>query len=130
MNGLKGSQKMQKILLKFKYQSLIYNVQRNSDVNHRGMKMIWNNKIFPSLNVINGKTLPYAIKGILRHYHYRSDTKLGPGIFVIRRIPCSFHDCTNILSLYWDSKQLISLDMEEFIIANTPKFLVVTIIGI
>ena len=68
------------------------------------MKIIRNNKLFPSLNVINGKTLPYARKVILRHYHYRSDPKLGPGIVSIRRIPCSCQDCTTILSHSWDSK--------------------------
>ena len=68
------------------------------------MKMMWNNKLFPSLNVINGKTLPYVSKGILRHYHYRSDPKLGPGIVSIRRIPCNFHDCATILFHSWDSK--------------------------
>ena len=84
----------------FKYQSCIYNVQSNYDVNHRGMKMRWNN-IFSSLNVINGKTLLYGSKVIIRHYHYRSDPKLGPGIVAIRRIPCSCHACTTILYLPW-----------------------------
>ena len=46
-----------------------------------------NNKRFPSLNVINGKKLPYGSKGNLRQYHYRSDPKLGPGIVEIRTIP-------------------------------------------
>ena len=66
--------------------------------------MIWNNKLIPSLNVINGKTLPYTSKRILRYYHYRSDPKLVPGIFYIRKITFSCHNCTAILSLYWDSK--------------------------
>ena len=104
LNGLKGSTKFQKIISQFKYQSLIYNVQRNSYANQRGMKMRRKDKLFPSLNVLNGKTLPYASKGILRNYHYQSDPKLGPGIVAIRIIPCSFHDCTTILSLSWDSK--------------------------
>ena len=104
LNGLKGSTKMQKIRSQFKYQSRIYNVQNNSDVNHRGMKIIWNNKLFSSLNVINGKTSPYASKGVLRNYHYRYYPKLGPGIVVIRIIPCSCHACTTILSLSWDYK--------------------------
>ena len=30
-----------------KYQSRIYNVKINYDVNHRGMKMRWNDKPFP-----------------------------------------------------------------------------------
>ena len=58
------------------------------------MKMIWNNKNIPSLNIINGKTSPYGSKGIRRHYHYWSDPELGLGIIEIRRITCIFHDCT------------------------------------
>ena len=68
------------------------------------MKIRCNNKLFPSLNVINGKTSPYGNKVILRHYQYRSDPKLIPGIVSIRIIPCSFHDFKTILSLSWDSK--------------------------
>ena len=48
--------------------------------------MRWNNKSFPSLNGINGKTYPYVSKDILRHYHYWLDPKLGLGIFAIRII--------------------------------------------
>ena len=80
------------------------NFQRKYDVDHIGMKMIWNNKLFPSLDVINGKTLRYATKGILRNYHYRSDKKLYPGIVAIIIIPCSCHACKTILSLSWYSK--------------------------
>ena len=38
LNGLKCSTKIQRIESLFKYQSRIYNVQNNSDVNNRGMK--------------------------------------------------------------------------------------------
>ena len=41
---------------------------------------------------------------MIRHYYYRSDPKLGPGIFAIRIIPCSCHACTDILYIYWDCK--------------------------
>ena len=92
---------MKKIQSQFKYQSHIYNVQSNADVNHRAMKIRRNNKLFPSLNVINCKTWPYASKGIQLHYHCRSGSKLGPGIVVIRRITCSCHACIDILSLSW-----------------------------
>ena len=68
------------------------------------MKKIRNNKLFPSFNGINGKTLLCASKGILRHNNYRSDPKLSPDIVAIRRIPRTCHDCTAILSLYWDYK--------------------------
>ena len=46
LNGLKGSTKIQKRQSEFKYQSFIYNVQRKSDVNHRGMKMSRNKNYF------------------------------------------------------------------------------------
>ena len=66
--------------------------------------MRWKNRLFSSLKVINGKTSPYGSKGIIRHYHYWSDPKLGPGIVAIIRTPCSFHYCRTILLLSWDSK--------------------------
>ena len=93
--------------------------------------MRWNKKLFPPLNVINVKTSPYGSNGILRHYHYRLDPKLSPGIVAIRIISCSYHDCTTILSLSWGlkikKKQLISLYMVDYIISSTLKLLVVTI---
>ena len=48
--------------------------------------------------------MPYASKGILRHYHHWSDPKLGLGIVAIIRIPCICHACTDILSISWDPK--------------------------
>ena len=97
-------EKFQKRQSTFKYQSHIYNIHRESDVYHRGMKMRRNKKLFPWLNVINGKTSTYASKGIIIHYHYRSDPKLGLVIVSIRRIPCSCHYWTTILSLSWGYK--------------------------
>ena len=64
--------------------------------------MRWNNKHFPSLYVINNKTSPHIMKGILRRYHYPSNLKLVPGIIVIRSILSHFYACTTILSLSWD----------------------------
>ena len=61
-------------------------------------------QIFPSLNVINGIPSPYGSKEIIRHYHYRSDTKLDPGIVEIRRILCSCNYFTTILSISWNSR--------------------------
>ena len=95
---------MQGSISLFKYQSCVYNFQRNYGVNHRGIKMRCNKKMFLSLNIINVKSSPYINKGILRHYNYQSDTKLGPFIVAIRIIPCSCHDFTTILSLSWYSK--------------------------
>ena len=47
LNGLKGSTIVQNRESLFKYQPCIYSVQRNSDVNHRDMKIRLNNKLFP-----------------------------------------------------------------------------------
>ena len=47
LNGLTGSNKMQKIESLFKYQSHIHNVQRNFDAHHRGIKIKRNIKPFP-----------------------------------------------------------------------------------
>ena len=81
----------------------VYNVKWNDDVNHRGMKLRWNNEVFSSLNVVNWKPAPYGSKGVIKQYNYRSDTRLGPGIVSIRIIPCSCHVCTTKLSLPWGS---------------------------
>ena len=55
------------------------------------------------IKFINGKYSTYESKGIIRHYHYHSDPKLGPGIAVIRKVTCSCQDCTTIPSIYLDS---------------------------
>ena len=59
LNGLKGSKKMQNRSSLLKYQSRFYNVQKSNDVNHRGMKILWNNKLFPLLDVICVESSPY-----------------------------------------------------------------------
>ena len=66
MDSKVSEKKMQKIQSQFKYQSLIHNVQRNFDVDHRGIKIIRNNKLFLPLNVINEKIFPYSSKVIIR----------------------------------------------------------------
>ena len=63
LNGLKGSTKMQERESLFKYQSRVYSVQSNYDVDHRGMKMQWDNKMFSSLNVIKWKIISIWKKG-------------------------------------------------------------------
>ena len=101
-NRLKGITKIQNRESRFKYQSNFYNVQSNNDVKHRGLKIQCNNKLFPSLNVTNGKSYTSGRKGVIRKYHYPSDPRLGTVIVSIRRIPCSCHDCTTISSLPFD----------------------------
>ena len=93
LNGLRGNEKIQKRELLFKYQPHFYNILSNDGVKHIDMKLLWRNKLFTSLNEINGKPAPYESKGLLIHYHYISDTKLCPCIFYIIRITCSGHTC-------------------------------------
>ena len=63
--------------------------------------MRFNNNCFSSFNFIHGKLAPYGSKGVLRHCHYRSDQKIGPGIVLIRIITCSCHACTTKLCFTW-----------------------------
>ena len=51
LNAIKGITKIQNRESLLKYQSCICNFQRNIEVNHRGMIIIWYNKLFPLLNV-------------------------------------------------------------------------------
>ena len=104
LNGLKCRNIIQKRESLFKYQARIYNFQKDSGVNNKGMKMRRNNKPFTSLNINKGLIFPCDRQRVLRNYTCCSDTKVGPGALAITIIPCSFHAYTNILSLSWDSK--------------------------
>ena len=68
------------------------------------MKLRWNNKNIPSLNVIIGKTAPYGSKVVLRHYHYGLGKKLVPGLVSLKIISCRYHACTTQLYLTWGYK--------------------------
>ena len=57
--------------------------------------------MFPSLNVINGKSSTYGSNGVLKNSHSSSDPKLGPGTVATIIITCSCHTCKRVLSLYW-----------------------------
>ena len=71
-------------------------------------------KTFPSLNVINGKTHTYRSKGILRHYNYWSDPKLGLVIVAIRIVIYSYRACATVLSLSLDLKTKESLNQLKY----------------
>ena len=76
--------------------------------------MRWNNKLFPSLTVIDLKSDLHVSKGFIRHYHYSSNPKLVPLIVAIGIISCVCNSCTNILYLPWEST-----NKEAF---NTPRY--------
>ena len=72
LNGLKGIIKIRKIESQFLFEPSLYNIQRNDDVKHRGMKFIPKNNFFQYLNIVYETIVPYGSKGVLRHYYYRS----------------------------------------------------------
>ena len=55
LNGIKGITQIKNRESLFKYQSRIYNAQRNSGVNHWGTKMRWNNNIFHRYMLLRAK---------------------------------------------------------------------------
>ena len=83
--------------------------------------MRWNKKLFPSLNVINGKSSPYGSKGVLRHDRSRLDPKLGMVVVGTRRITRSFHACTTILSVSSDSKSREAFNQPRYFRAYNCK---------
>ena len=90
------------------------------------MKLRWNNKLFPLLNFIIGKPAPCRIKDILRHYNYRSYSKIGPVITATRRILCSWHACTTKSSLPGDYKTKDACNQLIYrIVYNYKYFLII-----
>ena len=41
----------------------------------------------------------HGARGLSKNYHLSFDTKLGNGIYTIRRIPCAFVACTSMIEL-------------------------------
>ena len=86
------------------------------------MKLRRKNKLFPQLNVINGKSDPYGRKGVLRYYYYISDPKLGPDIVEIRKL----HTFTMLIQQYYLFPGIIQLK-EHIIIQYTEDYIIAKI---
>ena len=86
------------------------------------MKLQRNNKLFPNLNSIHGKKSPYGRKGVLRHFHYRSDPKLGPGIFYLRIFTYSYHYCITQLFLTGGHKIKTACNQPIYGVVYDSKF--------
>ena len=67
------------------------------------MKNYCNKNQFPALTFVGPYSKPHGARGLSKHYHLRFDTKLGDGVFEIRRIPCDYVACTSILDKPWIS---------------------------
>ena len=105
---------MQKRESLFKYQSRIYNFLKNSGVNHRGMKMRWNNKNFTSLNFINGKTSPYGSKGVIKKLPLLVRSKIRPGSF------CNYKNSMQLTCLHRYNISILGLKIK--VTVNYPRY--------
>ena len=76
-----------------KFQSTHYHLQKKEDVQHKDVKMAWNNMLFPSLNIAENRKKIHGSTGIMSRYHFRVDPDLGQGKCTLRRIPCACINC-------------------------------------
>ena len=60
-----------------------------SNINH--VYIMFKGKMILRKKLGNVKSDTYGNKGVIRHYNYRSDSKLVLGIVAIIIIPCSCH---------------------------------------
>ena len=81
-----------------------YLIQNKNDATLTAINMTWNNSLFPKLPE-SGNSAPIRGKcGVMTHYHYRLDPKLGEGVCAIHCIPCACAACVQQLQLPWDPK--------------------------
>ena len=80
-----------------------YHVKYNSSVAHKDVIIYCNTNQFPSLPFCDTHSKPHGSSGFINHYHFRFDTKLGNGLYVILRIPCACVACTSMLDKPWIS---------------------------
>ena len=78
-----------------------YHVQDNSDVSHQDVRIYCGTNQFPSLLFCGPHSKPYGARGFSKHYHLRSDPKLGNGICEILCITCSCVAFTSMLDKPW-----------------------------
>ena len=80
-----------------------YNVQDNSDIAHKYMKIYCDTNQFPELPFCGTHPKPHGERGLIKNYRLRFDPNLGHGICAISHIPCSCVACTSMLEKPWIS---------------------------
>ena len=96
-------EKKRKIPGKRKWTDIEFNVQDNSDVVHKDVKVYFDTNQFPALPFGSPHPKPHRSRGLSKHYHLCFDPKLGHGICAIFRIPCACVACTSMLDHPWIS---------------------------
>ena len=71
-----------------------YNVQDNSDTEHKDMKIYCNTNKLAELSFCVSHSKPHGARGLSKHHNSRFDPKLGMGICAILRIPCACVACS------------------------------------
>ena len=99
--GQTGSNKMKLRESQAKFKERYYHIQHKKDVEHKQLSMGWNDKLFPKLAIADGKSMHRGSRGVLTHYHFRADPKLGQGFVAVHRIPCACVACTAQLDKEW-----------------------------
>ena len=72
-----------------KWTNTQYNVKDCADVTHKDVKIYSNINQFPALPFCAPHYKPCGARGLSKHYHFWFDIKLGNGVCVFVRIPCS-----------------------------------------
>ena len=66
--------------------------------------MTWNDTLFPTLPIPVRKSAIRGSTGVMTHYNYRFDPKLGEGKCAIQRITCACTFCIGQLNKAWIPK--------------------------
>ena len=78
-----------------------YHVQDNDDIVKQDVRVYCNTNQFPELPFCGPHSKPHGARGIIKHYHFPFDTKLGNGVCEILCIPCACVACTSMLYKPW-----------------------------
>ena len=78
-----------------------YHIQDNAAVELKDGKIYCNTNRFPELLFSGPYSKPHVLRGLIKHYHFIFDPKLGMGVCEICHIPRACVACTSILDKSW-----------------------------
>ena len=102
-NGAIDQGKSRNIYMERKSTEKKYYVQDNAEVELKDVKMYCSKNIFPALPLCGPHYKTHGARSLSKNYHLRFHTKLGMGVYAIRRIPCACVACTSMLYKPWIS---------------------------
>ena len=87
-------QESKKRFMERKWVERKYHLWDNNAVELKDVKIYCNTNKFSELSFSDPHSKPLGTRGLTKHYHLRSNSKLGMGVGVIRRIPCACVACS------------------------------------